>query len=103
MLKELEKEEEFDRFLAQNQERVRLVKFSAKWCPPCHQLQKNLEQLEKENSDLVVLTVDVEKFSNLAQRSEFQVSSLPTLFLFRSTSKEGEKKVGLQSLPQLKE
>jgi hypothetical protein len=66
-------------------------------------LQKNLNQLEKESSNLVILEVDVEEFPQLAQRLEFQVSSLPTLFLFRPASVGAEKKVGLQSLSQLKE
>ena len=50
-----------------------------------------------------MLEVDVEKFPHLAQRPEFQVSSLPTLLLFRPQVTNAEKKVGLQSLLQLKE
>ncbi|MCE8163072.1 MAG: thioredoxin family protein [Candidatus Moeniiplasma glomeromycotorum] len=99
----LQSEREFDLFLQQNRDKLTLVKFFAEWCPPCHELQKNLNQLEKEIPGLVTLEVDVEKFPQLAQRLEFQVGSLPTLFLFRPTSIGVEKKVGLQSLSQLKE
>ena len=103
MFERLEREEELETFLAQNQKPVRLVKFSAEWCPPCGELQKNLSELVKENSQVAILEVDVEKFPHLAQRPEFQISTLPTLLLFRPSSMKGEKKVGLQTLLQLKE
>ena len=103
MLKRLEEEEKFEVFLSRHQGQVRLVKFFAEWCAPCDKLQENLEKLEKEQPDLAILEVDVEKFPHLAQRPEFQVSSLPTLLLFRPRAASAEKKVGLQSLPQLKE
>ena len=103
MFVRLEQEGEFDSFLTQNRQKVRLVKFSAEWCPPCHELQKNLGELEKAHSQLAILEVDVEKFASLAQRPEFQVSALPTLLLFRPLDTRGEKRIGLQSLSQLKE
>src|SRR3954468_17023524 len=99
MFKRLEQEEELKTFLAQNQKQVRLIKFSAEWCPPCHKLQENLEQLEKENPNLVILEVDVEKFPHLAQRAEFRISSLPTLLLFPPLAITGEKKMGFKTLP----
>jgi len=54
-----------------------------------------------EKKDLVVLEVDAEKFSGLAQRPIFSVRSVPSLFLFR----QGEmiKKInGNMSVEQLK-
>ena len=92
MFKRLEREEELAVFLAQNQKQVRLVKFSAEWCPPCRELKENLKELIKENSQVAILEVDVGEFRNslselcreisqLTQQSEFQVSALPTLLL----------------------
>lgn len=88
-LVELVKEEDFDPFLRDNQDKLVLVKFSAVWCPPCQVLQKNIERLLSELEttagqlkDLVVLHIDVEKFPQLAQRSQFRVKSVPTFFLF---------------------
>lgn len=46
-------------------------------------MQKSIEKLLLEEKDLVVLEVDAEKFSGLVQRSEFNVRSVPALFLFR--------------------
>jgi thioredoxin-like negative regulator of GroEL len=55
-----------------------------------------------EKKDLIVLEVDAEKFPRLAQKSEFNVRSVPSLFLFRKG--EMTKKVsGNISNLQLKE
>src|SRR4051794_31099595 len=89
MLKSLVKEEDFDSFLQNNQDKLVLVKFSTVWCPPCQALQKNIEGLErsgKQQKNLVVLEVDAEKFPQLASKNlnlVLNVKSVPTFFLFR--------------------
>jgi thioredoxin-like negative regulator of GroEL len=52
------------------------------WCGPCKTLQENIEKLLAERNDLLVLEIDAEKFPELAQRPEFNVYSVPALFLF---------------------
>jgi thioredoxin-like negative regulator of GroEL len=65
-------------------------------------LQKSIEKLLLEEKNLVVLEVDAEKFSGLVQKSEFNVRSVPALFLFQSG--EMTKKVsGSMNFQQLKE
>jgi len=81
-LKRLEKEEEMDLFLQNNKNKVVLVKFFTTWCLPCRELQENLESLLKERKDVLVLEVNAEKFREIAQRPEFAVRSVPTLFLY---------------------
>jgi len=83
MLKILTREEEFDSFLKSNYDKSFLVKFFTTWCLPCRELQKNLEKLLLEKNDLIVLEVDAERFSGLAQRPMFSIRSVPSLFLFR--------------------
>jgi len=56
--------------------------------------------LEKKN--LVVLEVDAEKFPRLAQKPEFNVRSVPSLFLFRQ-GEMAKKFSGNMSVLQLKE
>src|SRR5947208_15770689 len=99
MLKSLVKEEDFDSFLQNNQDKLVVVRFSTVWCSPCQVLQKNIKELltELEKSagrgkDLVVMEVDDEKLPQLAQRSRFNVSSVPTILLFHQ-GKVIEKKV----------
>ncbi|CAJ0837234.1 3324_t:CDS:10 [Entrophospora sp. SA101] len=96
----LQKEEEFPSFLRSNQNKIVLVKFFTVWCGPCQQLQKTLQKLLSERNDLVILEVDAEKFPYLA--SEFQVSSVPTLVLFKQ-GKKIKKGAGNMSIQQLKE
>lgn len=109
MLKSLVKEEDFDSLLQNNQNKLVLVKFSTVWCPPCQVLQKNIKELVgelgqagKTEKDLVVLEVDAEKFSQLAQRPQFSVYSVPTIFLFHQ-GKMIKKGGGSMSVQQLKE
>jgi thioredoxin 1 len=107
MLKRLGKEEEFDSFLQNNQDKLILIKFFTVWCPPCRELQKNIQKLliELEKSaeqsvNLVVLEVDAEKFPQLAQRPQFNVRSVPTIFLFRQGKmiKRGDGSASVQQL-----
>jgi len=102
MLKNLVKEEELNSFLQNNQDKLVLVKFFTTWCLPCRELQKNIEKLLLEKQDLVVLEVDAEKFPRLAQRPEFNVRSVPSLFLFRQGTMT-KKISGCISVLQLKE
>jgi len=82
MLKVLGRVEEFNSLLHQPHESI-LIKFATSWCRPCHQLQTNINKILAERTDLLVVEVDAEKFSELAQRPEFRVQSVPALFLFR--------------------
>jgi thioredoxin 1 len=110
MLKSLVKEEDFDPFLQNNQDKLVLVKFSTVWCPPCQVLQKSIEELLSElvktavepQKDLVVLQVDAEKFPGLAQRSLFNVYSVPAIFLFHQ-GRMIKRGSGSMSVQQLRE
>ena len=101
-MKRLEKEEEINLFLHNNQDKAVLVKFFTTWCFPCRELQKNLEILLRDRKDLLVLEVDAEKFRELAQKPEFAVSSVPTLFLFYN-GKMIKRASGSMNVYQLKE
>ena len=54
-----------------------LVDFYANWCGPCKMLAPELERVE---SDVKVIKVDVDEFEELAK--EYGVMSIPTLILF---------------------
>jgi thioredoxin-like negative regulator of GroEL len=110
MRKNLVKETDFDSFLQNNCDKLVLVKFFTVWCPPCQELQKNIEKLlaeleqESKEASLAVLEVDAEKFPQLSQR--LKVYSVPTIFLFRHEKDQmiiKEKRSGNMSVRQLRE
>ncbi len=60
-----------------------LVDFWAEWCGPCRRMAPLLDELTGELGDRIVIAkVDVDQNPGLAQR--YQVSSIPTLVLFKA-------------------
>ncbi|MBD2443804.1 thioredoxin [Dolichospermum sp. FACHB-1091] len=59
-----------------------LVDFYADWCGPCQMMVPILEQVNLQLKDrLRIVKIDTEKYANLA--SQYQISALPTLVLFK--------------------
>ncbi|MFN7286068.1 MAG: thioredoxin [Dolichospermum sp.] len=59
-----------------------LVDFYAEWCGPCQMMVPILEQVNLQLKDrLRIVKIDTEKYANLA--SQYQISALPTLILFK--------------------
>jgi thioredoxin 1 len=65
-----------------------LVDFYANWCGPCKMLSP---ELEKAESSIKVIKVDVDEFEDLAR--EYGVMSIPTMILF-DKEKEVKRNVG---------
>ena len=76
-------EENFSEFV--NSEEVVLIDLWATWCGPCRMLAPELEKLVNEGV-VSVGKVDVDENEGLAEK--YEVSSIPTLLLF----KKGELK-----------
>lgn len=72
-----------------------LVDFYANWCGPCKMLAPILEKVD---SNLKVVKVDVDAFEKLAK--EYGVMSIPTLVLFEN-GKEIKRNIGFISKEQI--
>lgn len=77
-MKYLQKEEDFGKEINKG---TILVDFYATWCGPCQLLGPVLEEVQKENNQLCILKVDIDKFSNIAKK--YKIMSIPTLIVFR--------------------
>ena len=78
-----------------------LVDFWATWCGPCKMLAPVLAEFAEEHKDKIkVGKVNVDEQSDLA--SKYQISSIPTLILFRN-GQIVNTTVGYHSKDELKE
>ena len=88
--------ENFRSFIESN--KIVVVDFWATWCGPCRMIAPLLEKLS-ENEGIEVGKVDVDEIDVLAEA--FNVTSIPTLLLFKSGKLLG-KKVGYMDYESLK-
>lgn len=80
---------------------VTLVDFYADWCGPCQMIAPIIEELANEmNGKATVAKVDVETAQTTA--SNFQVTSIPTLILFKD-GKELKRVIGVKGKKDLAE
>ena len=72
---------DFDKRLATD--RLTLVDFGARWCPPCRKMAPLLQKVTQARADRVMLlALDVDQHPELAR--QLAVTELPALFLYRN-------------------
>ena len=96
-MKYIEKETEFEEII--KNEKV-LVDFYATWCGPCQLISPILEELEKENNEVTIVKVDVDKNENLAR--QHGIMSIPTIEIY-SKGNLIDKQIGLLSKEELED
>ncbi len=90
-----------DSFQAEIQKGVVLVDFFADWCGPCRMMVPVLEKVATELSGQVTVgKIDIDQAQKIA--GSFQVTSIPTLVLFKS-GKEVGRLVGLRDADAIKD
>lgn len=78
-------------------DKVVLVDFGAKWCPPCRKMQPIMDDLEKEN--YTIIKIDGGTQTQLCKA--LKVESFPTFIVYKN-GEESTRKEGLQTIEELK-
>ena len=80
---------------------ITVVDFSATWCGPCKMLSPVLEDLAGDMEGKVnFIKVDIDQSLDLA--SEYQISSVPTMVIFKDSQKVNQL-VGFLPKEKIKE
>jgi thioredoxin 1 len=88
-----------DSFKKETEKGVVLVDFNAIWCGPCRMLSPIIEEIAKEMEGKVkVAKLDIDSHQKVA--AEYQVTSVPTLILFKD-GKEVNRMVGLRDKEEI--
>jgi len=62
-----------------------VIDFFATWCGPCKMISPKVEELAKENPDVVFLKVDIDECDDIA--TEYEVQSMPTFIFIKNSAK----------------
>lgn len=88
-----------EQFVAYTKNERVLVDFYADWCGPCQMLSPIIEELAKEEENLLILKVNVDEVSALAK--EYGISSIPSLIYFEKGEIKN-RRIGYLPLRDLK-
>src|SRR5207244_2850290 len=64
--------------------KITIVDFYAEWCGPCRHMSPQLEQLAKQNPDVVLLKIDIVNWNTPVTR-QFGIRSIPDVRVFDRT------------------
>ena len=78
-----------------------LVDFFAVWCGPCQMMEPVLENFAKANPKVKVVKVNVDEAQELAM--QYNVMSIPTMYVFKSGEVVGQPLMGVQSEANLQQ
>ena len=59
-----------------------LIDFSTEWCVPCKKMKPVIQEIEKENSSIKVIYIDVDLHQNLIDK--YKIKGVPVFMVFRN-------------------
>ncbi|KAI4380595.1 hypothetical protein MLD38_006768 [Melastoma candidum] len=76
---------------SKSSDKLLVVDFHAKWCPPCQYIAPKFKELAAQHKDVDFVKIDVDAFKDVAEG--FQVTAMPT-FIFFKGGKELDRLLG---------
>jgi len=80
MIIDINSEDQFDEYI--NSRDILFIDYYATWCKPCKVIKPNIESLSKEYRDIKFLSVNIDKFENIAESNN--IRSMPTFHLVKN-------------------
>jgi len=77
-----------------------VLRFTARWCPPCKTLAPIFDEVAAEHPDMKVYVIDVDEYKAIA--SDFGVRGIPTVMLIENGSVKLQKS-GAMPKPEVEE
>jgi thioredoxin 1 len=85
-------EEEYNSLL-QNDKPI-LIDFSASWCQPCQQMERQLDEIESKYNQITFVKMDVDECQTISHK--LGIKSIPTLVIIKN-GEPSEYLIGAQS------
>mmetsp|Transcript_36904 Transcript_36904/g.44097 ORF Transcript_36904/g.44097 Transcript_36904/m.44097 type:complete len:106 (+) Transcript_36904:76-393(+) len=82
MVQQIKTVEEFNKILADNNDKLVVVDYTATWCPPCKQIAPIYVKIADENPEALFIKVDVDEGGDIA--SEQGISAMPTFQFWKN-------------------
>ena len=83
-----------------NSSEITVIDFWAEWCGPCKMLGPVIDELAKENKDMVIGKVDVS--ANPITSAKYEITSIPCVIVFRNGEELGRIKGAIPKASILK-
>ena len=81
-----------------NSQTPALVDFYADWCGPCKMIAPILEEISKEQPELVIAKINVDELTDIA--IEYGIQSIPTILVMQNGEVKN-KAIGFRSKEQI--
>ncbi|MGE3973733.1 MAG: thioredoxin family protein [Bdellovibrionales bacterium] len=89
---------------AKKRKKLVIIDFSARWCPGCVRLEKEVfesERFKKLGRDYVKVKIDMDRFENIVIADKFHVKAIPTLLVLNADQQEINRVVDYQPLSRI--
>lgn len=84
-IRELTSVEDYNEFMAQDPEKLHILKFGANWCGPCKVLETNIKSLDLgNNTDVLMAEIDVDADETSSIVEDYAIRSIPHTFFFKN-------------------